>query len=210
MSNEQMTHDPLCTSVPSSSGVVYGINPSTGVNFQAAATLCICERLGKAYNRGWNDCTQMIADQQQARLSKKAQRTSKAAVARNADSIKGLQRLVLTAIARNPLGLTDFDLESALGRSHQSVSAARNTLMNAGLVTDSGKTRPNARGNRCIVWVVSSPSSKDDDVRTADPVPVPTHAPGYCGRSGCLICESDPNTEDQYEYFAFPRDIEDR
>jgi len=69
--------------------------------------------------------------------------------------------------------LTDFDLEDALGRSHQSVSAARNTLMNAGLVTDSGKTRPNARGNRCIVWVVSSPSSKDENDPQPDPVPVP-------------------------------------
>jgi hypothetical protein len=161
---------------------------------------CSCTALTAAYNRGWNDCTQMIAQQQQARLSKKAQRTSRAAVARNADSIKGVQRDVLTALSRNPLGLTDFDLEDALGRTHQSVSAARNVLMNAGLVTDSGKTRPNARGNRCIVWVVSSPSSKDDDVRTADPVPVPPSAPNppcpYCGNVASYhFCPGGPRID---------------
>ncbi len=135
------------------------------------------DAMRSAYNRGWNECTIMVLAQRKAALSKRAQRTSKAAVARNADSIKGMQKAVYDAISRNPLGLTDFDLEDALGRSHQSVSAARNTLMNAGLVTDSGKTRPNARGNRCIVWVVSSPSSKDVDVPQHDPVPVPSTGP---------------------------------
>ena len=126
-----------------------------------------------AYNRGWNDCTLMIAEQTKARLSKHAQRTSREAVARNAASIKGIRRLVLTALQGNPLGLTDFDLESALGRTHQSVSAARNALMRSGLVCDSGKVRPNARGNNSIVWMLTSPSSEDVDVRNPDPVPVP-------------------------------------
>lgn len=147
----------------------------------------------RAYNKGWNDCMLMVAEQQKARLSKRAQRTSREAVARNANSIKGVQRDVLTALQGNPLGLTDFDLEDALGRSHQSVSAARNALMLCGLVTDSGKTRPNARGNRCIVWVVSSPSSEETNDRTDDLVPVPPSAPDTTGTHslGCSYCGSE-------------------
>lgn len=127
------------------------------------------QRESDAYHRGWNDCQRFIAEQQEARLGKKAQRTSRAAVERNIDSIRGLQREVLDALQRNPLGLTDFDLESALGRTHQSVSAARNALMTAGLVSDSGKTRPNARGNHSIVWVLTSPSRMESDDRSDSP-----------------------------------------
>jgi hypothetical protein len=49
-------------------------------------------------------------------------------------------------------GCTDDDLEFLTGRSHQSVSAARNDLMNDGLVVDSGMTKMTRWGNTAIVW----------------------------------------------------------
>ena len=142
------------------------------------------------YKRGWDDCAKVAAEQAKARLSRKARSTSREAVHRNADSIKGVQRDVYTALTHNPLGLTDFDLEDALGRSHQSVSAARNALMMSGLVTDSGKRRPNRRGNNAIVWVVSSPSSEDADVRKPDAVSSPTGPNG--GRTTATITLPNP------------------
>lgn len=49
-------------------------------------------------------------------------------------------------------GWTDDDLERALLRSHQSVSAARNTLVRKGYITDSGQRRKTRSGNPAIVW----------------------------------------------------------
>ena len=128
------------------------------------------QRESDAYKRGWDDCAKFAAEQAKARLSKNARSTSRQAVARNSDIIKGVQADVYAAISRQPL--TDFDLEDLLGRTHQSVSAARNALMMAGLITDSGERRKNRRGNNCIVWMLSSPSSKEEDDRTAPVVPV--------------------------------------
>lgn len=51
-------------------------------------------------------------------------------------------------------GLTDDELEAATGRSHQSLSATRNTLMNDDLIVDSGMRRPTRYKNPAIVWVV--------------------------------------------------------
>jgi hypothetical protein len=51
-------------------------------------------------------------------------------------------------------GMTDDELEDVSGRSHQTVSATRNTLMNDGLIADSGQRRPTRYGNEAIVWVV--------------------------------------------------------
>lgn len=128
-------------------------------------SVCCCSQLSaaraEAYKQGWEDATKVAVEQTSARLHRNPRPTSAAAVARNVESLKGLRRLVYNTLAKAPLGLTDFDLETATGRSHQSVSAARNALMMAGLVTDSGKTRPNARGNASIVWMLSSPSSKE-------------------------------------------------
>lgn len=133
------------------------------------------DALAQQYNAGWNDATSFAAEQAKARLSRKARPTSREAVARNADSIKGVQLAVYGLISKHPLGMTDFDLEDALGRSHQSVSAARNALMMSGLVTDSGKRRPNRRGNNATVWVAASPSSEETSDRSSDsPVPVTT------------------------------------
>lgn len=53
------------------------------------------------------------------------------------------------------IGWTDDELEQQLGRSHQSVSATRNTLMRKGLIDASGITRKTRSGNEAIVWVRS-------------------------------------------------------
>lgn len=50
-------------------------------------------------------------------------------------------------------GLTDDEIEQITMKSHQAVSAARNTLMNDGLVEDSGQRRKTRYDNEAIVWV---------------------------------------------------------
>lgn len=52
-------------------------------------------------------------------------------------------------------GRTDDELEEILVRSHQSVSAARNTLVNDGLLVDSGIRRKTRTGNDAIVWIIT-------------------------------------------------------
>ena len=47
--------------------------------------------------------------------------------------------------------------------AHQSASAARNVLMNRGLIKDAGVTRKNARGMDAIVWIEARPASKEPD-----------------------------------------------
>jgi hypothetical protein len=46
------------------------------------------------------------------------------------------------------------------------------------------------------------PMKESSDRPSDSPVPVPadagSHGPGYCGRRDCLICESDPYSEDDY------------
>lgn len=53
-------------------------------------------------------------------------------------------------------GLTDDELEYKTGKSHQSVSATRNTLMNDGLIEASGFRRRTRWGNDAIAWKVAS------------------------------------------------------
>lgn len=57
--------------------------------------------------------------------------------------------------ARHPevLGFTDDELEIGLGRSHQSVSAARNTLMRRGYVVATDERRQTRWGNPAVVYV---------------------------------------------------------
>lgn len=65
-----------------------------------------------------------------------------------------IRREVYDQIARRQ-GLTDDELEQITMRSHQTVSAARNTLAGDRLIVDSGETRPTRYGNRAIVWKVA-------------------------------------------------------
>ncbi len=53
----------------------------------------------------------------------------------------------------NRTGFTDDELELRMGRTHQSVSATRNTLMRKGYVVDSGLKRHTRSGNPAIVYV---------------------------------------------------------
>lgn len=50
-------------------------------------------------------------------------------------------------------GLSDDGLEFYTGRSHQSVSAARNRLMERGLIKDSGRRTQTRYKNEAIIWV---------------------------------------------------------
>lgn len=51
-------------------------------------------------------------------------------------------------------GLTDYDLEVMTGRTHQAISATRKlSLVDRGLVVDSGRQRMNQHGNFAIVWI---------------------------------------------------------
>jgi len=50
-------------------------------------------------------------------------------------------------------GLTDEELEKLLGGKHQTVSSTRRSLVIDGYLEDSGRTRKNSGGEKCIVWV---------------------------------------------------------
>lgn len=133
----------------------------------------ICgQREADAYKKGWEDATRFAAEQAKPLLRRDAMDTSRKAVQRNADIIKGTQATVYALIKNSRNGLTDFELESTTGIVHQSVSAARRALVLAGLVTDSGERRKNLRGNDAAVWVLASPSRLEPDDRSAPAVAV--------------------------------------
>jgi hypothetical protein len=75
---------------------------------------------------------------------------AKVAALREGTQKKTMWRLFVQAGER---GYTDDELEQTLARSHQSVSATRNGLMNDGLIVDSGQRRKTRYGNEAIVWV---------------------------------------------------------
>lgn len=60
---------------------------------------------------------------------------------------------VFWLIHDTPGGLADHEMETILGRSHQSLSATRNTLMNKGYIVASGEIRKTSYGNDAAVWV---------------------------------------------------------
>ena len=65
----------------------------------------------------------------------------------------GSQMWRVLDIIRAHQPLTDDGMEQFLGLTHQSVSAARNTLVRRGLVVDSGKRGRTRSGNKAILWV---------------------------------------------------------
>lgn len=101
-----------------------------------------------------------------------------------------LARIYSLIQSRSGYGATDSEIESALEMSHQSASAARNTLMNRGLLKDSGQRRKTASGAMAKVWITTSPSSKEPDAQGDRSVPVPPRGPyapcPHCGRSGVV------------------------
>lgn len=53
-------------------------------------------------------------------------------------------------------GYTDAQLERRLNRTHQTVSSARNWLVNAGWLQDSGRRFPTPSGRMAVVWELTS------------------------------------------------------
>jgi hypothetical protein len=106
-------------------------------------------------------------------------------------------------------GLTDEEVASFLGwvevnKARKRCSDLRNEGMiepvDGGSVTRVGKSgMANLVCAITIQGVATLTSMKEPHARKSDPVPVPTHGShpaGYCGRRDCLICESDPFSED--------------
>ncbi len=83
--------------------------------------------------------------------------------------------------------------------SYSSITARPAALKRKGLILESGK-RAGKSGRAQAVLVASKfRTSESNDPVSSSPVPVPTHGShpsGYCGRRDCLICESDPYSED--------------
>jgi len=53
-------------------------------------------------------------------------------------------------------GATDIEMQTALSMSGDTLRPARLSLIKDGFIYDSGKTRQNAKGNECTVWIASS------------------------------------------------------
>ena len=87
--------------------------------------------------------------------------TSKDMARRAADGFPKVRGAVLTAIAGRDEGATDDEVEQITGRTHQSVSAARNTLLRDALIDrlrdDDGCEvhRRTRSGNPATVWTVT-------------------------------------------------------
>lgn len=86
----------------------------------------------------------------------KGSATSEAA----AEAIKpkaGSQRARVYAfiLGRGEYGATDEEIQAALGISESSVRPRRGELREAGLIHDSGRTRPTRSGGQATVWVAS-------------------------------------------------------
>lgn len=58
----------------------------------------------------------------------------------------------------NVNGATDEEMQLALGMNPSTQRPRRVELVNAGLVVDSGRTRPTASGRAAVVWVVAKPT----------------------------------------------------
>jgi hypothetical protein len=65
---------------------------------------------------------------------------------------ENLREIVFTAIANEPLGLTDLELEEATGIKGSTVRPRRVELQRAGRIFSMG-TRPTPSGRRATIWV---------------------------------------------------------
>jgi len=79
--------------------------------------------------------------------------TSLEAKAKIEPKIGSLRRKVYELfINRGLTGLTDNEIEKYLHLDGNTVRPIRGSLVTDGFVIDSGTTRNNEKGNRCIVW----------------------------------------------------------
>lgn len=79
--------------------------------------------------------------------------TSLDALEKIAPKVGTIRRKVYEAILLKGLsGITDYEIEKQLNLEGNTVRPIRGSLVDIGLVIDSGTTRPNAKGNQCIVW----------------------------------------------------------
>jgi len=82
------------------------------------------------------------------------QRTSLEALLRVEPHIGSINRTVYAYIeSRGVDGATDQEIENVTRIDGNSVRPSRGSLVKMRLVIDSGRTRPNAKGNNCIVWL---------------------------------------------------------
>ena len=59
-------------------------------------------------------------------------------------------------ISRGGYGATDQELEIELGISGNTIRPTRMSLLKSGAIVDSGITRLNQNGNKCMVWVINN------------------------------------------------------
>ena len=82
--------------------------------------------------------------------------TSQAAAAAIAGDAKIIRQRVLRFVkSRREHGATDFEIAETLGISSDTARPRRVELRDAGLIVDSGRTRPTRSGHPATVWIVS-------------------------------------------------------
>ncbi len=81
--------------------------------------------------------------------------TSRAAAGSILSASKSMRaRVYRMIVERGEFGVTDDEIESALGLRHQTASARRRELVIAKLIEDSGRTRATRSGRKATVWVL--------------------------------------------------------
>jgi hypothetical protein len=64
------------------------------------------------------------------------------------------RKLVFTYVSSQGVnGATDQEIQAYLDKSGDTIRPARKTLQDDKLIVDSGRTRKNAAGNDCTVWI---------------------------------------------------------
>lgn len=92
---------------------------------------------------------------QGARWVRGAPETSRESAVR-ATPIQGSTRYrIIKVLASTPSGHTDEDLEQIIGGRHQTVSSARNWLVEAGWVRDTGLRAQTKAGRDAVLWEIT-------------------------------------------------------
>lgn len=87
-------------------------------------------------------------------IARKAQRTSREAAQNFLPKSGTIRRRVHDLVFDSGFqGKTDEELERMIGGKHQTISSTRRSLVIDGYLEDSGRTRRNSGGEKCIVWV---------------------------------------------------------